>query len=273
MPSVVWQVPGDDRGLAYGDGVFETILVRCGQPFLKYLHLRRLCQGAAALGISCPESFIDAVIQNAVSQQPNRERWVLKLMLTRGSGGRGYRPSDPSHPRLLVSAHEVPPVPHVPVSVGLSAEPVLTGSSMDGYKHLSRLSQVQASRQFRPGLFEMIMPDANGRLVEGTRSNLLMAWDNQWITPPMRSLAVRGVMLDAVISMLRSEGQAVRERPLAPADIVSPRFGGMAIMNSVFGVVPVQKLETIELPQADSIARIASCCFEMDSDLSGNSLP
>ena len=77
-------VPFDDRGLAYGDGLFETVLLRTGKPVLWRYHRERLAQGCHRLGLPLPcQEALDATWQG----DPTAEFEVLKLILTRGSGG------------------------------------------------------------------------------------------------------------------------------------------------------------------------------------------
>src|SRR5699024_9614953 len=98
-------VPFDDRGLAYGDGLFETVLVRDGKALLWSEHLARLERGCAALALPPPP-------RSALNDLPARcgaGLAVLKLMVTRGSGGRGYAAPSASSPRLRWDARPFAP--------------------------------------------------------------------------------------------------------------------------------------------------------------------
>ena len=95
-----------NRGLQYGDGLFETLRVHRGEVPLWPRHLARLCEGAARLGIAVPEvAFVEARIAELVA---GAEAGVLKLLLTRGDGGRGYAPPAEAAPVWTLARHPLP---------------------------------------------------------------------------------------------------------------------------------------------------------------------
>lgn len=245
-------VPPADRGLTYGDGLFETIRMRGDQAVLRSLHLDRMVTDAGRLDISVCRQELDAAIAKAGADYDGcfeGSDWVLKLVLTRGSGGRGYRLPETCHPRLIVSVSAMPSLPASGgVVVDFSHFPLTVNPQLAGIKTLNRLEQVMASREFTGREFELIMRDAAGNLVEGTRTNLCIRHGNEWITPPVRSLAVAGVMRRYMIDCLRETGCEVREATVPPSLLSSPGFGGLYLTNSVVGVVPVRKMAGIDLP-------------------------
>ena len=83
-------VPADDRGLAYGDGVFETIAVLGGRPRLWQGHMDRLARGCERL--SLPQPPQELLLREARTVAAGQKRCVVKIILTRGSAGRGYTP-------------------------------------------------------------------------------------------------------------------------------------------------------------------------------------
>ena len=104
----LWLEP-EDRGLAYGDGLFETLLVAAGAPAMWREHWARLGTGAARLGISMPEEAM--VRREASSLIEGRDRAALKIVLTRGLGPRGYAAPEHDNPTVVLSCHDAPPVP------------------------------------------------------------------------------------------------------------------------------------------------------------------
>ena len=107
-------LPANDRGLAYGDGLFETIRMSGQQGVLLSRHLERLVRDARRLGIEVTRKELANVCVEASLRFADRfkaEGWILKLTLTRGSGGRGYRPDSGMEPNMLVSASPLPPAP------------------------------------------------------------------------------------------------------------------------------------------------------------------
>ena len=255
-------VPGDDRGLAYGDGLFETILIRHGRPELVQAHRRRLLDGARRLGIPLVQADLDLALrrgQTLIDRAGTADRQVLKLLLTRGSGGRGYRPPETAVPRLLISLHDAPPEPASDgVAVSISDVPLTVNPMLAGLKTLNRLEQVLASRAMPEGCYEALMMGDRGDLREGTRTALLYRWQGEWCTPPGDQVAVNSVMLAHVAQGLLARGQGVREGFLQPEQCHQEGFGGLLLLNSVIGVVPVHTLAGRRLPLPDQLATIVS---------------
>ena len=157
--------PFEDRGAAYGDGLFETVLVRDARPLLWEEHMARLARGCRVLGIPRPDP---ARLARPLAEAPQGLS-VLKLMLTRGSGGRGYAPPDPPDPRLrwrLAPFVPSPPrwrqgvrVRHCRLRLGI--QPALAG-----IKHLNRLENVLARAEWTDAdTVEGLLCDTEGRLV------------------------------------------------------------------------------------------------------------
>lgn len=264
MLQVFWAedggLPANDRGLAYGDGLFETILMVGTQGTLVGYHLDRLVRDAGRLRIPVTRAEVQDVFGRAASRYGHSRAdasWVLKLILTRGAGGRGYRPDPDMSPNLLVSANAAPPgVPADGVRAGYSRIPLTVNPLFAGIKSLNRLEQVMAARELSGDVFEVLQSNADGDLVEGTRTNLLLHTTEGWITPPRDSLAVAGVMRDWVMERLKARGEVVIERPLQPEEIMGPGCRAFYLLNSVIGVVAVRNLADQYLPVDSGLATI-----------------
>ncbi|MGM0571113.1 aminotransferase class IV [Marinobacter sp.] len=249
-----------DRGLAYGDGLFETILIRCGQPQLLQAHCQRLLEGAARLGIPLREDELTPAVRRACAlMDATTDRQVLKLLLTRGSGGRGYRPPAEPEPRLIISVTPAPPAPpESGVKAIISEIPLTVNPMLAGIKSLNRLEQVMASRSIPEDCYEALMCGDQGDLREGTRTGLLFRWQGQWWTPPRDRVAVRSIMVAHVERGLAREGIPLREGLLYPEQCWQPEFGGLLLLNSLIGAIPVQALNGRELPLPEQLATIVS---------------
>lgn len=188
-----------DRGLAYGDGLFETMRAAAGRLPWWPRHRGRLQDGAARLGIALPpEAVMEGALAEALAAAPDG---VIKLVLTRGSGARGYAPGASAPSTLVVSASPAPEGPGRPLDVDLLALRLGLQPVLAGLKHLNRLEQVlgaaeAAGRGFDDGL----MADSDGALTCSTRANLFLRIEGRWITPPVDRAGVagiaRGVLLD-----------------------------------------------------------------------------
>jgi aminodeoxychorismate lyase len=252
-------VSATDRGLAYGDGLFETIRMRGRQAVLRSYHLDRMVADAGRLGIPVERSDLDAEISRSGCDLASQygDDWVLKLVLTRGSGGRGYRSPVECEPSLIVTSSPMPILPPPGgVVAALSKFPLTVNPRLAGIKTLNRLEQVMASREFSGEEFELIMANADGQLLEGTRTNLIIRMEGEWVTPPVESLAVAGVMRQFALECLHASGHTIREQIIPPELLSSPGLRGVYLVNSVVGIVAVRRLGSVDLPVDDELETI-----------------
>lgn len=237
-----------DRGLAYGDGLFETIAITAGQPSLLERHLARLTEGCARLHIPLDLPLLRAELL-AFSRQLGDG--VAKLILTRGDGLRGYAPPQPAQPRRLLlgnpkpsypAAHAAPGVRLFPCATRLAEQPVLAG-----LKHLNRLEQVLARGEWRDAEHaEGLMLDGAGRVIEGVYSNLFIVRDGVLITADLSRCGVAGVMRAELLAQAAALGIECQVRDIAYAELLAA--DEVFLCNSVYGVWPVRSLLTHDWP-------------------------
>lgn len=225
-----------DRGLAYGDGLFETARVHDGLVVWWPVHLARLSEGAARLRIPMPDvAWLNSQLAEFTSQAPARA--VLKLILTRGAGGRGYAPPETVEPTLALSLHAAPAAQAPPLTLRwcdtrLSIQPALAG-----LKHLNRLEQVLARAEWRdPAIHEGLMLDTDGLLGCATSANVFALRDGRWLTPPVHRRGVAGVARAWVLANEPAAAQA----ELSPEDVASA--DALFLCNAVRGILPVGRL-------------------------------
>ena len=237
-------IPADDRGFAYGDGVFRTLVMRNGRPEFWARHCARLAADCAALAITPPSSEALLADLHAVAvQMPD---CAVRITVTRGSGGRGYAAEPMPRARRVVAAGPLPVYPESCRTNGvrvrycdlrLAAQPRLAG-----VKHLNRLENVLARAEWNdPAIAEGLLQDAEGHVIEGTRSNLFIVEGDVLATPDLSRCGVAGVTRDLVMEAAQRHGmscqiQTVDRRRLAAADEVF-------LVNSLIGVWPVAALE------------------------------
>jgi len=229
-------VAANDRGLAFGDGLFETVLIHAGRPILLDAHLERLALGCARLDIPLDENLVTQDIKKIFSIfEPQHA--VLKLIYTRGAGGRGYRPAALPPTRLL-SLHPAPPALPVPIKAFVCRQRLALQSALAGIKHLNRLEQILASREW-PGddYHEGLMLSTAGNAIEGTRSNLFVALGGRWCTPDLDACGIDGVMRAHLLQ--RWQGK-VDVAPLGLQDVLAA--DELVFCNSVTGILPVATL-------------------------------
>lgn len=226
-----------DRGLAYGDGLFETIRLVQGRSPLWPRHMQRLRDGAARLRLPAPDVLQLESEAAAVSQ--GMEHAVVRITVTRGVGERGYAPPASPMPTRVVAAFDAPPMAGPAYRDGirvrwcetrLAAQPRLAG-----IKHLNRLEQVLARAEWNdPEIAEGLLLDAAGRVVCATMANLFAVIDGMLVTPALERCGVAGVARAEVLAT-RPDAQ-VRDVRLDELLAASELF----LTSSVRGILPVQ---------------------------------
>ena len=233
-----------DRGLAFGDGVFETLAWYDVRLLGWSRHMERLRRGCDTLGIPLPSDRV--LYDECLAVARNLPRAVVKIIITRGSGGWGYRtPSKPA-PRRIVAAHPWPVhIDSAETKTWICRQPVSINPSTAGIKHLNRLDQVLASREW-PGdnYFEGLMLDPSGFLIEGTRSNVFLVHDRTVVTPDLTQCGVKGIVRDAVMASCRRDGIDLLEAPVRIEALITA--AEVFICNSIIGIRPVTSVHRPE---------------------------
>ncbi|HEX6591694.1 MAG TPA: aminodeoxychorismate lyase [Moraxellaceae bacterium] len=230
-----------DRGLAYGDGLFETLRVEKGRAVLGDLHFSRLRDSAAALGLALDVAALQQDFLRFLQACP--ARCVAKIIVTRGVSGRGYLPDPAAVPTVIFSAHPLTEIPEAQdgieaavCTLQLGLQPLLAG-----HKHLNRLEQVLLRRELEAlGKREALVCASDGQVVEGVFSNVFLVRDGVLYTPLIDQAGVRGVMRAAILAHAAAQGIPTQESRLTvdafrDADEVF-------FCNSVNGIWPVSGL-------------------------------
>ena len=244
-----------DRGLAYGDGVFETVAIREGRPELWPEHMARLKAGCERLTIPFPEE----VVEEGAALCEGVTLGVLKVIVTRGAGGRGYRPPEEPHPTRVISVHPWPDYPKTwwreGVVVRWCETPLSGNPRLARIKHLNRLEQVLARAEWSdPGIAEGVMRDTDGRVVEGVMSNLFVVRDGVLSTPALERCGVAGVMRDQIIALSSQLGIPCREAALSVSEVMDAEE--LFLTNSVIGIWPVKRVGERSLPVGELSLRL-----------------
>jgi 4-amino-4-deoxychorismate lyase len=237
-----------DRGLAYGDGLFETVLIKAGQPLLFQRHLQRLGLGAQRLALKLDLTLVERECHAFAAQL---SEGVMKLIVTRGDGVRGYAPAPDAQPRRILQASPLPSYPDAHAEQGvrlfacqtrLAEQPLLAG-----LKHLNRLEQVIARSEWQSVEYaEGLMRDMSGRIVEAVYSNLFMVKGGMLLTPDLRRCGVAGVMRAEILALAERENMPARELDLHLADL--QKADEVFVCNSVYGIWPVRGVEHLNWP-------------------------
>lgn len=228
VPAGEARVPVSDQGLAYGDGVFTTIRVSGGPCFLEW-HLERLLRDAAALYVEPPpvEELEEAC--RGLVYRLEMEEGVVKVIVTRGVGGRGPSPKNAGDPTVIVTASGLPE-PRPPLRA--ITVPDARGP-LAAHKTLNYLPNVLALHQAEAAGCDEALFTRDGLLVEATVSNLVGFVGDRLLTPPLDGTVLAGVARRALL-----EAGAIREGEL-PSGLAGPLY----CINNVRGVEEVAELD------------------------------
>ncbi|PPD50913.1 MAG: aminodeoxychorismate lyase [Methylobacter sp.] len=233
-----------DRGLQYGDGLFETIAVQSGKTQFLDRHLQRLNAGCSRLLINPPDTKL---LKHEVASLANKaDRAVVKIIVTRGAGGRGYRQPDVVKPTRIVSLHPYPDYPNTHQEQGIHARFCTTrlglNPALAGIKHLNRLEQVLARAEWHDlTIQEGIMLDSDGYVVEGTMTNLFFVKDEALYTASLEKTGVAGIIRGVVIEQAALTGIKIYEGQVSQGDVLSA--DEVFVCNSVIGIWPIRQIE------------------------------
>jgi 4-amino-4-deoxychorismate lyase len=233
-----------DRGLHYGDGVFETIACMNGSAQFVREHLARMRDGAVRLDIPFPdEALFLQDISTLLSLAGDTGDCVIKLMLTRGAGRRGYRyDRQPAQTRIcLRSAWPA----HVSrwkqgMRTRFCETPISVNARLAGIKHLNRLDNVLASAELGERYDEGFMSDASGYVIEGTMSNVFVVIDDTVITPDLACCGIQGIIRDKLLQIAAEQGLQSQIRALQQHEILTAEE--VFVSNSVMCVCPVTRI-------------------------------
>lgn len=238
---------GLDRGLQFGDGHFTTMRVVDGAPVFIEKHLQRLAYANERLFINHADfASLEDRIRNACSVV---EQGICKVVLTRGSGGRGYYFSDNAIANEYIQVSDAP-APIEAVSLGIAELRLAKQPKLAGLKTLNRLEQVLLTQECRSSSFDdLLVCDSDGNIIEAIQGNIFWYKKGQWHTPDLGFAGVAGVMRQVIVddSLLT---------PLNIGHYTLDELTGvekMVITNSVRGAITISQfngkvLDNCELP-------------------------
>ncbi|WP_339719925.1 aminodeoxychorismate lyase [uncultured Paraglaciecola sp.] len=232
-----------DRALQYGDGCFTTMAFRKGHIELFDAHVARLKLACKTLCIDFDKwsELVDCVFDSLRSTSD----CVIKVMITRGEGGRGYNPEGAVNPTYIISQHPLPPQYPLWQSKGISLtiSPVTLAKQplLAGIKHLNRLEQVLIKQKLTKTDFDdAVVCDTQQQIVETSAGNLFWYKENVWFTADLSESGVEGVMRNHIVAVMQEYGLECR---VVKQDIrVLFSAQELFVCNSLMMLVPVTTL-------------------------------
>jgi 4-amino-4-deoxychorismate lyase len=246
-------VPVTERGLSYGDGLFETIKVMNGRAQFLAWHRQRLRRDCERLALALDDAALAAEIARILHGQNDG---VLKVIVTRAAGGRGYQPLRGAAANRLVLFYAEPRPVAAGAALSAAVAPGVKGvrvrvcrqrlaeqPALAGMKPLNRLEQVLARAEWSdPDIAEGLMLDQHARLIEATASNLFLVRGDRLLTPRLQRCGVAGVMRRVVMEQLLPAGR-VEEVDLTLDDLIAA--DEVFLTNSLTGIRPVTQIDCL----------------------------
>ncbi len=235
-----------DRGLAYGDGLFETMLVVDGLvPLLSYHH-KRLLRGLSYLGIELDSdrlvSDVNALLD--IAKSTREKHLILKLTVTRGVGGRGYQVDSTATATLILQlfSANIDLSKHNGVSVHICKESLFP-VSWAGLKTLNQLPYVLAAKERQGSAFdEGLLLNSQGDLIEATARNVFIVKDEQLLTPSLNESGVAGAQRQFIIESVAGQlGLHIAEQKIKFEECWNA--DEIFLTNSITGIWPVTHCE------------------------------
>ncbi|MDM7860732.1 aminodeoxychorismate lyase [Alteromonas sp. ASW11-36] len=259
----------NSRAANYGDGCFTTIAVLNGRLQLADYHLKRLQSDCTRLGIDhraisyvCDDLLTNEASNTEASQQVislqalmamldshvDHEQAVLKILISRGNGGRGYSPASCSNPEAIITLHPFPQYYAQwrarGVALGVSPIQLAEQPLLAGLKHLNRLEQVLIKQALETTEYDdVLVTTLSGELIEASAANVFwLAHDGTWCTPKITHAGVNGVCRQWILDFLYGKDLPVNEAHFKLSDVMAAR--AVFLCNAVMQIMPVNSLES-----------------------------
>jgi 4-amino-4-deoxychorismate lyase len=254
------QVSVLDRGFGYGDGVFETCRMIDGEIPLWNRHCDRLVESCKKLmipvSVELVKDYLHQIIAHAIPQ--DIANVVIKIIVTRGQGGRGYRVPAEISPTICISIFPAAEFPtsysDKGIEVKICRQRLGCNTSLAGLKHLNRLEHILARAEWSDeNIAEGLLFDYNENLIEATASNIFLVKNGCLLTPDLSEAGVAGVMRGFILEALSvSQKIPVEIEKVSIRDLYSA--DEIFLCNSVVGIWPVVKI----LDSPDRIFNVGS---------------
>ncbi len=254
----------NDRAIHYGDGLFETILCSNNKLFYWKQHYQRLQLSSKKLKINCPDEqlllgdikTLLATNVNSASEISAKNSYAIKIIVSRGTGERGYKISKSKNENRLVFLSAIEADYSSLLSsrllmgdLYLCEQQVSINESLAGLKHLNRLENVLARNEWgynkqshavNNKIIDGLMINANQHVIEGTMSNLFAVKDNQLLTPDLTQSGVKGIMRDEIINIANKMDIKVSIVNMSIDELLV--MDELFITNSLIGMKSINKL-------------------------------
>lgn len=254
-----------DRGFSYGDGIFTTIKVSDGQCQLLTQHLVRLQQGISALAIT--QIDFTWLLDDLTQKAHDLVEGVLKVIITRGQGQRGYSSIGCDSPTIVISSGTIPAVYQQwqtqGIALGVSTVALGINPLTAGLKHLNRLEQVLVKQQIDENSWtDAIVLDCQAHIIETSMANIFWRTADNVYTPSLHFSGVKGLMRQQVIEQLDASDLTIVEDLFKLSSVMNA--DEVFITNCLMGVVPINAIESTTFRVGDTTTTLAKALNNKD---------
>ena len=237
------RISWNNRGFLYGDGLFETIRVHSGRPFLWEWHMTRFMDSATALRIPLRQTpdLLSGITHELIKRNDGPES-ILRITLTRGVGERGYGISGAEEPTLLITQHPLTTVPTKPLSLVTTAARIAVDDPLARVKSANKLGSVLAkSEAAAHGADDGLILNSDGNITETSSANIFWVEDGALRTPPISDGVLPGITRRLVIELAAALGRTVREESVVPGRLQQAK--AMFVTSTATGVIAVGQVD------------------------------
>ena len=255
-----------DRGLHYGDGLFETIAVENKQLLCWDEHIKRLERGCIKLNITVPDKNL---LKNEVSALINTEsQGVIKIIISRGQGGRGYKILENIEPTRIISLYPWPNYYDGNSNSGVKTRicnyRYAKNPFLAGIKHLNRLEQILARSEWNDNsIAEGIVMDSENYIIEGTMSNIFCVIGKTLYTPDLSACGIEGIVRGKIIELASNLKFNVEIKKIPLGFLMNAEE--IFMCNSIIGVWPVNIIDKIKFSKHKKTQNIIKTLQEYNS--------
>jgi aminodeoxychorismate lyase len=257
-------VPVNDRGFMYGDGLFETMRVVNGKPFRFAQHLERMMRGADFLKIKPP--FTPKELEKIAAQLVEQNKMpdaILRVMLTRGPGERGYSFNGDGKPTVVMTLHAAPSLEKsVEWNLITSSFRIPAADALSSFKTTSKILHVMARAEAaEKGADEALLINTNGEVAETTSGNLFWIYQDKICTVPTGRGVLPGITRAIVLEICQTMGLQTNKRVIKPEALRNS--AGIFVTQSAFGIVPISTLDGEPVAPSPLVDQVSSAYNEL----------
>lgn len=269
IPAADAVVPVSDRGLAYGDAIFETLKITDGRPVFFEEHYQRLSNGMEAAGIEADLRPGDLKAQaESLARENGVSEGRLRIFVSRGipPGLAALDPAGDMTPTLLLTAEPFPGHPQDIYDEGVDCITVRANRGRYAFiKSASLMTTILARREARQaGVFEAVFTGGHGELFEGTVSNIFFHDGEKLMTAPRDNPLLPGVTRQKVLDIAVEMDMEVKYKAIK-MDEIDMQSTSAFLTGSLLGVCPIRQIDNIEIKlDAGLIGALSSRLGELE---------